>query len=249
MLTPMDIHDKQFKKGFRGYSPDAVDEFLDEVVNDYEKLCKDNAQLKEELSSKRKELEQYHTLEKNLHDTVALAQKTAEDIISHAKKCAADEKYNAKQECDNMKMQAELEIKRKVEMGEARGRTVQAEYERLIAEKQHFANSIRVLLEAELAILDKNTPLPNRKFNGGTSNKAPLNAKTEVAANETKVMEKPLTDKKAEENRINANGEKEVIVAFAQKSDENTKTIATKDDDMDKTMAYTPIGRKREGNN
>lgn len=169
MLTPMDIHDKVFKKGFRGYNPDAVDEFLDEVVTDYEKLCKENAKLKEDLSAKRRELEQYHTLEKNLQDTVALAQKTAEDIISHAKKCAADEKYNAKQECDNMKMQAELEIKRKVDMGEARSRTIAAEFDRLVSEKQSFANNIRALLEAELALLDQKAELPRRQRGGAKS--------------------------------------------------------------------------------
>ena len=33
MITPMDIENKEFKKGFRGYNEEEVDEFLD-IVND-----------------------------------------------------------------------------------------------------------------------------------------------------------------------------------------------------------------------
>ena len=38
MLTPLDIHNKEFKRSFRGYDEDEIDDFLDQVVNDYEKL-------------------------------------------------------------------------------------------------------------------------------------------------------------------------------------------------------------------
>ena len=35
-LTPLDIHNKEFSKGFRGYDEDEVNEFLDQVIKDYE---------------------------------------------------------------------------------------------------------------------------------------------------------------------------------------------------------------------
>ena len=35
-LTPMDINNKEFKRVLRGYSPEEVDEFLDEVVESNE---------------------------------------------------------------------------------------------------------------------------------------------------------------------------------------------------------------------
>ena len=34
----MDIHNQEFKKSFRGYNEDEVDEFLDRVVKDYEQI-------------------------------------------------------------------------------------------------------------------------------------------------------------------------------------------------------------------
>ena len=46
-LTPMEISNKEFKRGLRGYSVEEVDEFLDKIVEDYEGLFKENTSLKE----------------------------------------------------------------------------------------------------------------------------------------------------------------------------------------------------------
>ena len=55
----MDIHNKEFKRSFRGYNEDEIDEFLDQVVNDYEKLYRENDKLKEEVKRNKKDIEQY----------------------------------------------------------------------------------------------------------------------------------------------------------------------------------------------
>lgn len=39
-LTPLDIHNKEFSKGFRGYNEDEVNEFLDQIMKDLEILTK-----------------------------------------------------------------------------------------------------------------------------------------------------------------------------------------------------------------
>ena len=90
MLTPMDIHNKDFKRSFRGYDEDEIDDFLDQVVNDYEHLFRERDQLKEELNRARKDNEQYHQLEKNLKDTLLVAQKTAEEVTSNARQHAEE---------------------------------------------------------------------------------------------------------------------------------------------------------------
>lgn len=40
-LTPLDIHNKEFSKGFRGYNEDEVNEFLDQIMKDLEILMKE----------------------------------------------------------------------------------------------------------------------------------------------------------------------------------------------------------------
>lgn len=55
MLTAMDIHNREFKRSFRGYNEDEIDDFLDQVVNDYEKLSRDNEKLKEDRERSKKD--------------------------------------------------------------------------------------------------------------------------------------------------------------------------------------------------
>lgn len=40
-LSPIDIHNKEFTKSFRGYAEDEVNEFLDQIIKDYEKLLRE----------------------------------------------------------------------------------------------------------------------------------------------------------------------------------------------------------------
>jgi len=48
MITPMDIRNKEFKKAFKGYKEDEVDEFLDKVIADYERIYRENGELRTE---------------------------------------------------------------------------------------------------------------------------------------------------------------------------------------------------------
>ena len=50
-ITPVEITNKEFKRTMRGYSTDEVDEFLDEVVEDFEALYRENASLKDKLEA------------------------------------------------------------------------------------------------------------------------------------------------------------------------------------------------------
>ena len=85
-LTPMDINNKEFKKGLRGYSADEVDEFLDEVVDNYEELYKENANLKEKLANLNEKIDHYSKIETTIQNTLLLAQNAAEQAKSAAQK-------------------------------------------------------------------------------------------------------------------------------------------------------------------
>ena len=73
----MDIHNKEFKRSFRGYNEDEIDEFLDQVVNDYERLYRENDQLKKDLELSKKANADYVNREQTIKDTLVMAQKTA----------------------------------------------------------------------------------------------------------------------------------------------------------------------------
>ena len=81
MFTPLDIENKKFQKQMmNGYNVDEVDDFLDELTIEYEKLYKENAELKASMENSRKDLDQYKSIEKTLQNTLLMAQKSADDI-------------------------------------------------------------------------------------------------------------------------------------------------------------------------
>ena len=54
-LTPLDIRHKEFKRGMRGYADVEVDEFLDQVADEYERLFKENIDLQDRVEALRGE--------------------------------------------------------------------------------------------------------------------------------------------------------------------------------------------------
>jgi cell division initiation protein len=85
-ITSMDISNKEFKKVMRGYSTDEVDEFLLNVVEDYEMLYKENSSLKEKGFTLNEKLEHFSQMEDTIHNTLVLAQNAAEQAKISAQK-------------------------------------------------------------------------------------------------------------------------------------------------------------------
>lgn len=87
-LTAMDINNKEFKRGLRGYSVEEVDEFLDQIVESYEELYKENSRLKESLSRVNEKLDHYEKLESTIQNTLLLAQNAADQAKESSEKQA-----------------------------------------------------------------------------------------------------------------------------------------------------------------
>ncbi len=84
MLTPLEIENKKFPTKFKGYDDVEVDTFLDQIIVDYEKLYKENAELKNQIEEDKKDLDHYRSVERTLQNTLVMAQTTAEDIKTNA---------------------------------------------------------------------------------------------------------------------------------------------------------------------
>jgi cell division initiation protein len=85
-LTPMEINNKEFKKGMRGYNTDEVDEFLDQVVEDYETVFKENSSMKEKIENLNEKLNHYAKIETTIQNTLVLAQNASDQARATAQK-------------------------------------------------------------------------------------------------------------------------------------------------------------------
>lgn len=82
MLTPLDIHNREFRRAFRGYDDQEVDAFLDEVVRDLETVLKERDQLKDTITDLQRQIDQYRLIEDNLQKALVVAQQTAEEVTA-----------------------------------------------------------------------------------------------------------------------------------------------------------------------
>ncbi len=86
MITPLDIENKKFNKQMmNGYNVDEVDDFLDEIQEDYEKNYRELATAKSKIDELTTSLEHYKNIETTLQNTLVMAQKTAEEVKNVAK--------------------------------------------------------------------------------------------------------------------------------------------------------------------
>jgi cell division initiation protein len=142
MLAPLEINNKEFKRSFRGYNETEVDEFLDEVFKDYEKLYRDNLELKETVERVNSKLEHYEHMENTLHNTLLIAQETAEEV-----------KLNAKKETELVLKEAEIRAQRLMDETSGKVRKMNTEYEELKKQTQIYRTRMRTLLQAQLEML------------------------------------------------------------------------------------------------
>jgi cell division initiation protein len=88
-LSPVDIRQQQFGvKMFRGFDPQEVDTFLDDVAEDYESLLRENASLKEQLGGHEERARGLSDAEKTLKDTLVTTQRLAEELKESARRDA-----------------------------------------------------------------------------------------------------------------------------------------------------------------
>ncbi|WP_110952893.1 DivIVA domain-containing protein [Anaerosinus massiliensis] len=142
MLTPLDIHNKEFKRSFRGYNEDEIDEFLDKVVKDYEQLYRENLDLKESIDRLKSKVEHFQHLENTLHNTLVVAQETAEEV-----------KLNAKKEADLILKEAKVNGQKLIDEATGKVRQRITEYEELEKQSQVYRTKMRTLLLTQLELL------------------------------------------------------------------------------------------------
>lgn len=144
MITPLDIQNKEFKKSLRGYSESEVDEFLDAIMKDYEKIYKENIELKDKILLLNEQIARYNNLENTLKETLIVAQNTADEVIGSAKERANSIIENAK-----------LESQRLVELANSEVIKIREKYEYLLKEMIIFKTRYRSFIEAQLETLNE----------------------------------------------------------------------------------------------
>ncbi|MBM7565730.1 DivIVA domain-containing protein [Paenibacillus sacheonensis] len=142
-LTPLDIHNKEFGRRLRGYDEDEVNEFLDQVIKDYEALIRENKEIQNQALALQERLNHFSNIEETLSKTIIVAQEAADEVRS-----------NAKKEAQLIVKEAEKNADRIINDSLNKSRKVSLEVEELKKQAAIYRARFRTLVEAQLELLN-----------------------------------------------------------------------------------------------
>lgn len=141
-LTPLDIHNKEFSRGFRGYDEDEVNDFLDQVIKDYEIVLREKKELNEKLANLEEKLDHFSNIEGTLNKSILIAQETAEEV-----------RRNAQKEAQLIIKEAEKNADRLINESLSKSRKIALEIEELKKQASVYKMRFKMLIEAQLEML------------------------------------------------------------------------------------------------
>jgi cell division initiation protein len=141
-LTPLDIHNKEFTRGFRGYSEDEVNDFLDQVIKDYEAVIREKKELEETVSKLEEKISYFKNIEETLNKSILVAQETGEEV-----------KRTANKEARLIVKEAEKNADRIINEALSKSRKIVMDIDELKKQSSVYRTRFRMLIEAQLEML------------------------------------------------------------------------------------------------
>lgn len=207
MLTIDEIRNISFRKAARGYKPEDVDSFIDEVIVTVEQLKKDKTSLISKIDILAKRIELYRDDEETVRNALIASQKISDSTINDAKATADGIVSEAKRKADALVADANLvTAKQKENYISLKADAVKLREEILDIYKKHLQIISELPTEVELSKMKESV---NKKY--------PTNAAPESA-----VQEESQTVKTDEE--IIADAADKVEIASGTMSDNSGKT-------------------------
>ena len=190
-LSPNEILEKEFRARFRGYDPEEVDSFLEEVSEIMTSLIKEKNALKDQLIAYKGQLADMKKREEEFREALTSAHKLSEKMKSQAEK-----------DVELMHERAKLDAERIV--ADAHQEAVQLE-ERIMGLRRiqrETAYKIRSVLEGYLRVIDEEALPPEE-----------VDQTLNLAASEMRAIQEIPGDLSEEMNTVSGNGERTTTVS------------------------------------
>ena len=138
-MTPLDIRNKEFSKGIRGYQCGEVEKFLEAVSQEFESAYTENFELREKTKALEAEISHFRQIENTLQQTLILAQQTAEEV-----------KQAARHEAELLLREAEQKKLTQVSEAQKKWEEIQGEIEELARKRDLLRTQLKSFLLSHL---------------------------------------------------------------------------------------------------
>ena len=156
MITPLDIENKKFsKRALNGYSTEEVDDFLDELTLDYEKVYKEVNEARNTIETLNADVAKYRQMEATLQNTLLMAQTTAEEIKTSAQSQVDAMINDAKRQADTLINNAQASAQEEIAKINSTVEAKRKELEDMQRRCNEFKAKMESMVISELELLKK----------------------------------------------------------------------------------------------
>jgi DivIVA domain-containing protein len=139
-LTPLDVRRYEFGKALRGYDPERVNQFRDQVAEELERLSRLNQDLDAKARGFHEQLRAFRERDKAINEALISAQQLRNEIREQADKEAALVLREAKADAERIVDEARSEIRR-----------LQDQLETLERSRRSYLAQLRMVAERQLS--------------------------------------------------------------------------------------------------
>lgn len=142
VLTPLDIHNKEFPVKMRGYDQDQVNDYLDQIIKDYEMVLKEKRELEKNLQFSEEKVGHFNNLQDALNKSIIVAQDAADRL-----------KENAAKEANIIRLEAEKNADRLLDEAVSKARKITTETDELKKQSRVFKQRLQIMIESQLEMV------------------------------------------------------------------------------------------------
>jgi DivIVA domain-containing protein len=142
-LTPLDVRRYDFGRAFRGYDPERVDQFREQVAEELERLTRLNQELDAKAKAFHEQLRAFRERDKALNEALVSAQQLRAEIGEQAER-----------EGQLIIRESRAEAERVIDDVRHEAKRIERHIDALERTRRNYITQLRVLVEHQLAELD-----------------------------------------------------------------------------------------------
>ena len=155
-LTVDQINNKQFNTKMRGYNPEEVQEFIQEVSQTVQQLITENNNLQEQVRANDSKIKYFADLKDSLNKSILVAQEAADKVKNNAKREADIMIREAQKQATDIVSEANDKSNQVIEDAANSTKKLTSETNDLRKQTRIFRQRLQVMLESQLEVIKSN---------------------------------------------------------------------------------------------
>ena len=157
-LTPLDARRYEFGKALRGYDPERVNQFRDQVAEELERLARVNQELEAKAKGFHEQLRAFRERDKAINEALVSAQQLRNEIREQAEKEAQLIIREARADAERLMDEARSEVRR-----------IEDQLATLERNRRSYLAQLRLMIERQLSevMVAEQTPVTSPLPNDG----------------------------------------------------------------------------------